>query len=664
MTILWRRATLPLLLVGIGLGPSSAEVAAQAGEGRFSRGVAHRALTVEDAIRMVRIEDRYGTDDRFAVFSPDGSKLATVVWRGDLERDVNLYSLLVFDVQEALANPRTTPDPVLSIPFHGDTANQLARPVEQLAFLDDNRTVTFLGTLDGEPRQVWAVDSETGDVRALTWHPTAVMAYAVAGDGRVRLYAASTPDDADSARLNRLRKDGFSPYDPELFGDEFPLSGAVPVISRMSARETASYFSPGEASDAPHAITDAGQLREQLPLETVLHGLWAPDGASVMVRAAPADWRELEAGSREGMPVPIPEGWSAVRWDEATGLILLRGDSLAAMQKDNGSWGPSRLIGVISGLNRRRPVVTNGRIAVGVIDSLTVPPELAALDLATGEITVLTDLNPELRDRAYGEIEQLRFSTSVDSVATGWVIKPVGFDSGRRYPLVVLHANERERPEDQSYLIDGRHNLSGHAAQPLAAHGFMVLFIGESQYNRTRTPTARTRPRRLPSEIEAVRENVAEAIRALARKGYVDTLRVGVSGWSRSAWYTDQLLIHSPFPFAAATQIDGGTRQYGARLRPYTDEELRRIDTPLLLQHHGLLQLVYAAGMADRLRAMGKPIDVLYFPTAPHSTKQPRHRWRSLTMHVDWWRFWLQGYEDPDPTKAAQYRRWRSFGAW
>jgi dipeptidyl aminopeptidase/acylaminoacyl peptidase len=68
--------------------------------------------------------------------------------------------------------------------------------------------------------------------------------------------------------------------------------------------------------------------------------------------------------------------------------------------------------------------------------------------------------------------------------------------------------------------------------------------------------------------------------------------------------------------------------------------------------------------MADRLRAMGKPIDVLYFPTAPHSTKQPRHRWRSLTMHVDWWRFWLQGYEDPDPTKAAQYRRWRSFGAW
>jgi len=26
---------------------------------------------------------------------------------------------------------------------------------------------------------------------------------------------------------------------------------------------------------------------------------------------------------------------------------------------------------------------------------------------------------------------------------------------------------------------------------------------------------------------------------------------------------------------------------------------------------------------------------------------------------VDWFRFWWQGYEDPDPAKAEQYKRWR-----
>jgi hypothetical protein len=27
--------------------------------------------------------------------------------------------------------------------------------------------------------------------------------------------------------------------------------------------------------------------------------------------------------------------------------------------------------------------------------------------------------------------------------------------------------------------------------------------------------------------------------------------------------------------------------------------------------------------------------------------------------NVDWFDFWLQDYEDPYPTKAAQYARWR-----
>jgi hypothetical protein len=33
-------------------------------------------------------------------------------------------------------------------------------------------------------------------------------------------------------------------------------------------------------------------------------------------------------------------------------------------------------------------------------------------------------------------------------------------------------------------------------------------------------------------------------------------------------------------------------------------------------------------------------------------------RLTSQQTNVDWFRFWLHGYEDPDPAKAAQYRRW------
>lgn len=30
----------------------------------------------------------------------------------------------------------------------------------------------------------------------------------------------------------------------------------------------------------------------------------------------------------------------------------------------------------------------------------------------------------------------------------------------------------------------------------------------------------------------------------------------------------------------------------------------------------------------------------------------------SQGLSVDWFRFWLQGYEDPDPARAEQYKRW------
>lgn len=216
----------------------------------------------------------------------------------------------------------------------------------------------------------------------------------------------------------------------------------------------------------------------------------------------------------------------------------------------------------------------------------------------------------------------------------------------------MLFSNHSGRWDDRSYLVDGRHNLSGHAAQPLAGLGFMVLFIGA--------------PPRRPGgsgEAEAVREHTEHAIRALAKWGYVDMLRVGLSGWSRSGYYTEYLLMHSTLPFAAASQIDGGTANYEEAFTPWRDEELARIRTPLLSQTHGRLQFAYQGGMVDRLRSMGRPVELLYFAAAPHSTQQPHHRWMSLATHVDWWRFWLQDHEDPEPGKAPRYGRWRELRA-
>jgi hypothetical protein len=52
--------------------------------------------------------------------------------------------------------------------------------------------------------------------------------------------------------------------------------------------------------------------------------------------------------------------------------------------------------------------------------------------------------------------------------------------------------------------------------------------------------------------------------------------------------------------------------------------------------------------------------DIYVFPNEPHNKFQPRHKLAVYARNLDWFRFWLQGYEDPDPSKAPQYAHWRS----
>jgi len=50
---------------------------------------------------------------------------------------------------------------------------------------------------------------------------------------------------------------------------------------------------------------------------------------------------------------------------------------------------------------------------------------------------------------------------------------------------------------------------------------------------------------------------------------------------------------------------------------------------------------------------------LMVFKAQEHILTNPAARLASQGGSVDWFRFWLQDYEDPDPAKAEQYKRWR-----
>jgi len=58
-------------------------------------------------------------------------------------------------------------------------------------------------------------------------------------------------------------------------------------------------------------------------------------------------------------------------------------------------------------------------------------------------------------------------------------------------------------------------------------------------------------------------------------------------------------------------------------------------------------------------RATNQTSNVLIGGNTPHILVQPAERYASQQSIVDWFDFWLNNHEEPDPAKTEQYARWR-----
>jgi hypothetical protein len=57
------------------------------------------------------------------------------------------------------------------------------------------------------------------------------------------------------------------------------------------------------------------------------------------------------------------------------------------------------------------------------------------------------------------------------------------------------------------------------------------------------------------------------------------------------------------------------------------------------------------------LRLQGKLVDMIQLPDAAHEVTKPLERFASEQGDVDWFNFWLNDREDPDPSKARPLAR-------
>ena len=160
-----------------------------------------RRVTVADMIEMTRWADHdyfLGGESRgrIGLFSPDHKQFIVVVKKGNIERNTVDYSLLLFRTNSVFKSPK--PQVLLKM---SSSSNRDA--ITQMKWLDDSKTVVFLGERPGETPEVYSINVATKLLKNLTNHSTSVVAYDISDDGEVIVYEAAAKSKVDQVKTRK-----------------------------------------------------------------------------------------------------------------------------------------------------------------------------------------------------------------------------------------------------------------------------------------------------------------------------------------------------------------------------------------------------------------------------------------------------------------------------
>jgi dipeptidyl aminopeptidase/acylaminoacyl peptidase len=303
-------------------------------------------------------------------------------------------------------------------------------------------------------------------------------------------------------------------------------------------------------------------------------------------------------------------------------------------------------------------------------------PTLWGRDIHTGASRQLWDPNPQFAAILFGAVSEYRWKDATGHDWVGGLVKPVGYIPGGRYPLVI----QMYSFYPGQFMTDGT-DPTAFAARELASAGFMVLQIQKKPDTLT------------DADPQIALDGYRSAVERLSNDGLIDPGRVGAVGFSWTCWYVEYALINAPHLFAAATIADGldnsymdyllfgpesvliqrqmeeihGSSPFGEGLKAWVamapSFQLDKVRTPLRIEAINPGSVLQEWELYSSLQMQSKPVDLIYFPHGTHILEKPLERLESQQGDVDWLRFWLQRYEDPDPSKAFQYARWRRLRA-
>ena len=637
------------------------------------------ALTIEDVLSMRRAKT--------VTFSPDGKHVVAVIEepntatssRGPMNNELWLLSV------DGESSKRLTDYP---------------GPDSEPRWSPKGRYLAFLSDRSGQGNQIHLLEWSTNKVTLLTRHPTSLSSFTWSPTGDEIAYLAPLPVSEEENSRGQLGWDAI----------EVPLSGRdrtsppqriwIVELASQKAREinvgawhisSLQWSHRGEflIVGVPEPNPDLQNLKPQLMTMSVTGGqpepycqvpghisraTWSPNGRSVAFLGVSGEGPDAFPGilyicsSQGERPRPLnlrapftiqsyqwmPDGESLLiavshRVYQYLGRISVGGGEIQRLTP-SGFNLPTRTDVSISG---------NGEMLSCLLTSGNHPADVW-VGPVTGRLRQLTRLNPRLEERSYGATEEFKWQARDGLEITGLLIRPVGYEEGRRYPLVVqIHGSQiMDIDEFQASWMNW--------GQILASRGFAVLLPNYRGSLGRSAQFARANHGDLGGRDL---EDILDGVDVLVAHGLADPERLGIGGVSYGGFLTAWAITQTQ-RFKAAVMglgisnwvsmagLTPGPKSmlsiYWGGHFPYQRDSLLwrrspiasvgKVNTPTLIfagENDPFVPVSQSREFFRGLRYFGVPSQMVVYPREGHSIRERNHLKDLFERIVSWYERYL-----------------------
>ncbi len=563
----------------------------------------------------------------------------------------------------------------------------------------DGRWIAFRSERSGRGN-LWLMRSDGGEARQLTDVKTAVSNFKWSPDGRAIAYIS--PDAPTPAEEKALK----GKNDSKVAAEDFkrnrlwvvpttPPSNGKPSEQSLTpgdfSVESGFDWSPGsEAIVFAHATTPRADDWATSDI-SVVHAasgkiepiaqtkaceafpFYSPDGRWIAYIVRDHTWRRtadvVVVASAGGAPRKLAEttdrqpqivGWSAdgqlIYFSETRGVVhrfsalpvgggpphdLDRGDAVIITPGDSAN--------ADFALNATRTVV--GFVA----QTSDRPPEAYLARLDRFAPVQVSRVNADLPSHPLGRTEVIHWKSSDGLEIEGLLTYPVGYVSGKRYPLLLVVHGGPASVFKQTFLAEP-------APYPLAAfaaRGYAVLRCnvrGSSGYGRA------FRYANYKDWGGMDYQDLMTGVDYVIEKGVADPDRLGVMGWSYGGYMTSWVVTQTN-RFKAASVGAGlpnlisftGTTDIPGFLPDYFGGEywesrelylarsplfhVQKVATPTLIQHGDAdtrVPLSQSQEFYNALKRRGVPVTLVVYPRMGHRFQEPKEVFDLAQRNVEW----------------------------